>query len=65
MFFNRMECGACALHGDIVVDNDFVTLMLRDEKGKKALGATSGRFRAARLPVSQLFSELSSPVITR
>ncbi len=39
MFFNRGECGACALHGDIVVDNDFVTLLLRDEKGKKALEA--------------------------
>jgi hypothetical protein len=38
MFFNRGECGACALHGDTVVDNNFVTLILRQEKGKKALG---------------------------
>jgi len=39
MFFNRGECGACALRGDIVVDSNFVTLLLREENGKKALGA--------------------------
>ena len=27
MFFNRGECGACALRGDIVVDEDFITLL--------------------------------------
>jgi hypothetical protein len=48
MFFNRGECGACSLHGDIVVDNDFVTLLLRDEKGKKALGA--GRRNVRQIP---------------
>jgi hypothetical protein len=39
MSFNRRECGACAPSGDIVVDIMFVTLLLREEKGKKALGA--------------------------
>jgi hypothetical protein len=39
MFFNRGECGACALNGDIVVDDMFVTLLLQEEKGKKALRA--------------------------
>jgi hypothetical protein len=39
MFFNREECGACALRGDIVVDDEFVTYLPRQEKGKKALGA--------------------------
>jgi hypothetical protein len=38
MFFKRGVCGACALRGDIVVDDNFVTLLLRQEKGKKALG---------------------------
>jgi hypothetical protein len=51
MFFNRGECGACALHGDIVVDNDFVTLLLRDEKGKKALGA--GQRNVRQIPCSK------------
>jgi len=37
MFFNRGECGACAMKGDIVVENMFITLLLRNEKGKKAL----------------------------
>jgi hypothetical protein len=45
MFFNRGECDACALHGDIVVDNSFVTLLLRQEKRKKTLGAGLLRFR--------------------
>ena len=39
MFYNPGECGACALKGDIVVDNMFITLLLREEKGKKALEA--------------------------
>ena len=39
MFFNRGECGAFEQRGDIVVDDMFVTLLLREEKGKKALGA--------------------------
>ena len=39
MFFNRGECGACALKGEIVVDTMFITLLLREKKGKKALGA--------------------------
>ncbi len=39
MFFNRGECGGCAERGDIVVDENFITLLLRPEKGKKALGA--------------------------
>ena len=39
MFFNCGECGACAMKGDIVVDDMFVTSLLREEKGKKALGA--------------------------
>jgi hypothetical protein len=51
MFFNRGECGTCDLHGDIVVDNDFVTLLLRDEKGKKALGA--GRRNVLHIPCSK------------
>ena len=51
MFFNRGECGACALHGDIVVDNDCITLLLRDEKGKKALGA--GRRSVRQIPCSK------------
>jgi len=38
MFFNRGECGACVLRGDIVVGSNFVTLILRREKGKNALG---------------------------
>ncbi len=38
MFFNRGECGACALRGDIVVNEDFITLLLRQEKGMQALG---------------------------
>jgi len=38
MFFNRGKCGACAMKGDIVV-NMSITLLLREEKGKKALGA--------------------------
>ena len=35
MFFNRGECGACALSGDIVVDEDFVILLLQQEKESK------------------------------
>ena len=37
MFFNRGECGACALRDDIAVDNNLITLVLEQEKGKKAL----------------------------
>ncbi len=37
--FNRGECGACALRDGIVVYEEFVTLILRQEKEKKALGA--------------------------
>ena len=51
IFFNRGECGACALHGDIVVNDNFVTLLLRDEKGKKALGA--GRRNVRQIPCRQ------------
>jgi len=32
MFFNSGECGACALRGDIVVDDEFITLLPRHEK---------------------------------
>ena len=35
MFFDRGECGACALRGDIMVDDMFVTLLLREEKVRK------------------------------
>ena len=51
MFFNRGECGACALHEDIVVNDECITLLLRDEKGKKALGA--GRRNVRQIPCSQ------------
>ena len=51
MFCNRGECGACALRRDIVVDNDLVTMVLRDEKGKKALGA--GRRNVRQIPCSK------------
>jgi hypothetical protein len=37
MFLNRGECGANALLGDIVVEEDCITLLLRGEKGKKNL----------------------------
>ncbi len=48
LFFNRGECGACAERGDIVVDENFITLLLRHEKGKKALGA--GRRNVRQIP---------------
>ena len=51
MFFNLGECGACALRGDIVVDEDFITLLLRQEKGKKALAA--GLMNVRQIPCSQ------------
>jgi hypothetical protein len=51
IFFNRGECGACALKGDIVVDNSFITLLLRQEKGKKALGA--GLLNVRQIPCSE------------
>ena len=51
MFFNRGECGACALRGDIVVNEDFITLLLRQEKGKKALAA--GLMNVRQIPCSQ------------
>ncbi len=51
MFFNRGECGVCVLHGDIVVDNDSITLLLRDEKGKKALGA--GQLNVRQIPCNK------------
>jgi hypothetical protein len=47
MFFNRGEYGACALREDIVVNEDFITLLLRQEKGKHAL-------RAGRMNVKQI-----------
>ena len=48
MIFNHGECGACALRGDIVVNDNFITLLLRKEKGKHALGA--GRMNARQIP---------------
>ncbi len=48
LFFNREECGACAERGDIVVDENFITLLLRHEKGKNALGA--GRRNVRQIP---------------
>ncbi len=38
MLFNRGECGACDVQGDPVVYDNFVTMLLRREKGK-SLGA--------------------------
>ncbi len=35
MFFNRRECGACALRGDIVVDISLISLLLRTQKHLK------------------------------
>jgi hypothetical protein len=49
MFFNRGECGACALKRNILVDNNFVTLLLRLEKGK-AQGARLINFRQITVP---------------
>jgi len=62
MFFNRRACVACALRGDIVVDISFVTLLLRQENGKKTLGVgrISGRSRTTRLSASPRSCELSS-----
>ncbi len=51
VFFNRGECGACALRGDIVVDDSFVTLLLRKEKDKKALG--TGQRNVRQIPCSE------------
>ena len=51
MFFNRGDRGAFALHEDIVVDETFVTLLPRDEKGKKALGA--GRSNVRQIPCNE------------
>jgi len=51
IFFNRGECGVCALSGDIVVGNTFVTLLLREEKGKKALRA--GLRNVRQIPCSE------------
>ncbi len=48
LFFIRGECGACAERGDIVVDEHFITLLLRHEKGKNALGA--GRRNVRQIP---------------
>jgi hypothetical protein len=50
-FFNRGECGACALRGDIVVDDNFVTLLLRQEKGKKAVNV--GLLNVRQIPCSE------------
>ena len=35
MFFNRKECGACALSGDIVVGIMLVTLLLREKRARR------------------------------
>ena len=51
MFFNRGECGVCALRGDIVVANRFITLLLRQEKGRKALGA--GLLNVRQIPCNE------------
>ena len=32
VFFNRGECSACALTGDLMVNNTHITLLLRQEK---------------------------------
>ena len=58
MFFNRGESGACALHGDIVVDKDFITLVLRDEKEKKALGASRRNVRQIPCNMAPRFAAL-------
>jgi hypothetical protein len=39
VFFNRGECSACALAGDLVVGSTHITLLLRQEKGRKGLNA--------------------------
>ena len=39
VFFNRGECSACALTGDLVVSSTHITLLLRQEKGRKGLDA--------------------------
>ncbi len=37
IFFCRVECGACALREDIAINNPYIALRLRKEKGKNAL----------------------------
>jgi hypothetical protein len=37
IFFNRGECGVNALVGDVVVEEESITLLLRGEKGQKKL----------------------------
>jgi len=39
VFFNRRECSACAMSGDLVIGNNHITLLLRHEKGRKGLNA--------------------------
>ncbi len=39
IFFNRGECSALCLAEDLVVTTDYITLRLREEKGKKGLRA--------------------------
>jgi hypothetical protein len=52
LFFNREECGACALRGDIVLDNSFIALIQRQDKGKKALGA--GLLNIRQIPYNEV-----------
>jgi hypothetical protein len=48
LFFNRGECSACALSSDLIVDDKYITLLLRKEKGRK--NAQEENMRARQIP---------------
>jgi hypothetical protein len=52
LFFNRGECSACALTGDIAIDDTHITLQLRHEKGNNALN--EGHMNARQVPAAEV-----------
>ncbi len=52
LFFNRGECSACALMADIAIDDTHTTLLIRHEKGNKALN--EGHMNARQVPLAEV-----------
>ena len=51
LLFNRGECSACALVDDLGVDDTYITLLLRHEKGQQTMN--EGERNARHVPSSK------------